>query len=390
MPTKDGRLRPAGIRTRQFDRYFHNDLYRNRFRAHLTWISTTDRDSARYGDRTMTTQTTGILRNASASAALFCAFALLPLSGCKKPVDDATLTKNVQTALAADDAIKQQPVQVAVQSGVVTLSGNVSDDTASAVAAQDAAKVAEVKEVVNNLAIDGVQVAPTVVTPAAPTTPRQTTPAERTAIAQNQPLPPPPPNNPPPPAPTYRDVAIPAGTAIPTRITQTLDSAVTQAGAPFNGVVTREVVVDGAVVIPAGSAVSGTVVAAKDATHFKGSSLLSIQLTALRRHGKLISISTDAYSVEGKGRGKNTALKVGGGAAIGAVLGGIFGGGKGAAIGAAAGGGGGAVVQGVTKGQQVQIPSESVIRFRLTNSITVRTSETPSNYEPAQPGLQTR
>ena len=205
----------------------------------------------------MTTQTTGILRNASASAALFCAFALLPLSGCKKPVDDATLTQNVQAALAADNAIKQQPVQVAVQSGVVTLSGNVSDDTASSVAAQDAAKVSDVKEVVNNLTIAGVQVAPTVVTPAAPTVPRQTTTAERTAIAHKQPLPPPPPNIPPPPAPAFHDVAIPAGTAIPIRITQTLDSATTQEGTPFNGVVTREVDVNGYVVIPAGSAVSG-------------------------------------------------------------------------------------------------------------------------------------
>ena len=139
----------------------------------------------------MTTRTTGILQNAAASATLFCAFVLLPLSGCKKPIDDATLTTNVQAALAADAAIKQQPVQVAVQNGIVTLSGNVSDDTASSVAAQDAAKVEGVKEVANNLEVAGVQVAPTVVTPAAPTTPRQTTPAERQAIATRQPLPPP-------------------------------------------------------------------------------------------------------------------------------------------------------------------------------------------------------
>ena len=338
----------------------------------------------------MTIRTTGILQNAAASATLICAFVHLPLSGCKKPNDDATLTTNVQAALAADAAIKQQPIQVAVQGGIVTLSGNVSDDTASSVAAQDAAKVEGVKEVANNLEVAGVQVAPTVVTPAAPTTPRPTTPAERRAIATKQPLPPPVPNTPPPPAPTYHDVTVPSGTAIPIRITQTLDSATTQTGTPFNGVVTREVIVDGFVVIPAGSAVSGSVVEAKDATHFKGSSLLSIQLTALRRHGNLIPISTDAYTVAGKGRGANTAAKVGGGAAIGAVLGGIFGGGKGAAIGAAAGGGGGAILQGATRGQQVQIPSESVIRFRLENSFTVHTSEAPSNYEPTtDPTLQT-
>ena len=68
---------------------------------------------------------------------------------------------------------------------------------------------------------------------------------------------------------------------------------------------------------------------------------------------------------------------------MGAVLGGIFGRGKGAGIGALAGGGGGAAVQGFTRGQQVEIASESMIRFRLLHSLTVRSSEIPSGYEPA-------
>ncbi len=315
-----------------------------------------------------------------ARLALFAAVPLL-ISGCHKTVDDATLTANVHNALASDASISHQPVQVAVQNGVVTLTGNVSDDTASSVAAQDAAKVQGVKEVVNDLTIAGIAVAPTVTSPSAPSNPRPTTSQERQAIAQHQPLPAPQSAPPPPPAPTYRTVTVPAGTSIPVRITETLDSGTTQTGTRFNGVVAREVVHDGAVVIPAGSAVSGRVVEAKDAGHFKGNSALSIELTAVRRHGDLIPITTEPYTVEGKGRGKNTAEKVGGGAAVGAILGGILGGGKGAAIGAAAGGGGGAALQGFTRGQQVQISSESLIRFRLANSFSVRTSESPSNYD---------
>ena len=309
--------------------------------------------------------------------------------GCNKPIDDATLLTNVQAAIAKDSAISQQPIQVAVASGVVTLTGNVTDDTASAVAAQDAAEVKGVKQVVKGMTIAGIAVAPTVVSPSAPTVARSTTRDERTRIARHEPLPPPPPDAPAPPQPTFRDVTVPAGTTLRMRITQNLDSETTQSGTPFSGVVTHEVVVDGLVAIPAGSAVSGTVVDAKDATHFKGSSLLSIQLTSIRRHGQNIPITTDPYVVAGKGRGVNTAEKVGGGAAIGAVLGGIFGGGKGAAIGAAAGGGGGAVVQGVTRGQQVSIPSESVIPFRLESSFSVHTAEIPSDDEPSN-GLQPR
>lgn len=310
-------------------------------------------------------------------------------AGCNKPVDDATLTTNVQAALSKDTAINQQPIQVAVASGVVTLTGNVSDDTASAVAAQDAAEVKGVKQVVKDMTVAGIAVAPTVTLPTAPTVARPTTRQERVAIEHHQTLPPPPVDAPAPPQPVFRDVSVPAGTRIDMRITQTLDSETTQPGTPFSGVVTHEVVSDGLVVIPAGSGVTGTVVDAKDAAHFKGSSLLSLQLTSVRRHGTNIAITTDPYVLEGKGRGGNTAAKVGGGAAIGAVLGGIFGGGKGAAIGAAAGGGGGAVVQGVTRGQQVTVPSESVVPFRLANSFSVRTAEMPDEDNPSQ-GLQPR
>lgn len=315
----------------------------------------------------------------------------LLLAGCKqKPIDDATLTQNVQNAISHDPSIAQQPVQVAVQQGVVTLTGNVSDDTASSVAAEDAARVKGVKEVVNDLEVAGIAVAPTVTSPNAPTNPRPTTASEQQTIATQKTLPPPPNGEvaPAPPAPTYRDVTVPEGKEILVRITETLNSDHTQTGTPFNGVVRRDVISDGMVVLPAGSPVSGRVVDAKDAGHFKGRSLLSIELTAVRRHGTLISIATDPYTIEGHSRGRSSVEKIGGGAAIGAVLGGIFGGGKGAAIGSLAGGGGGAAYQGLSHVKQVTIPSESVIPFRVARPFTVRTAEIPS--EPPPPSLQQR
>ena len=319
-------------------------------------------------------------RYAVASTAIL----LAGLAGCKstpKVVDDATLAANVHTALTSDSTIASQPIQSSVQNGTVTLNGNVSDDTARLVAAEDAAKVTGVRTVVNNLTIQGVQLPPTITTAEAPTAPRVATKQERQIIARHEPLPTPPPapvSSPapsapaPPPAPVYRDITVPAGTGISVRITQTLDSESTQEGASFSGVVTSSVIVDGETAIPAGSGVSGRVVGAHEAGHYKGNSMLSIELTSISRRGQRIAVNSEPYTVEGKGRGKNTAAKVGGGAAVGAILGGILGGGKGAAIGAGVGGGGGAVLNGVTRGQQVQINSESVIRFRLSNSFSVR------------------
>lgn len=333
-----------------------------------------------------------------ASTAALTAALALTLSGCKTTVDDPTLQKNVAAALAADPSISKQSITTTVVNGQVTLTGSVTDDTAVSVAANDAARVKGVKQVITQMTVAGVQLAPTVTAPvagtsAAPVT-RVATKQERVIIAQKQPLPPPPPpaSSAPvaPPQPVYHDITLPAGATIPMRITQSLDSETTQPGQPFNGVVTNDVSANGYVVIPRGSAVSGRVLDAKDAGHFKGSSLLSIQLTAVRRHGTLIAINTEPYVVEGKGRGKNTAVKVGGGAAIGAILGGVLGGGKGAGIGALAGGGGGAALNGFTRGEQVQITSESIVRFRLADAITVRTTEEAVDEDPYTPGLQTR
>ena len=360
-------------------------------------------------------------RRAPALVVLSTGLLLLPFTGCKSATDDATLDKNVHTALSGDPVIAQQPVQVAVQNGVVTLNGNVTDPTARNVAAQDAARVQGVKEVVNNLTVQGVATTPTVTSSAAPDNPAPATPAQQQALVEHRPAPPshgpaprptaaplppppaerpapvvtaPPPPPPPPPAPVVHTVHIPDGTTLPVRVTETLDSATTQPGQAFNGVLARDVVADGYTVLPAGSPVSGRVVDARDAGHFKGQSLLSVELTSVRRHGEAIPIHTDPYSVEGKGRGTNTAEKVGGGAAVGAILGGIFGGGKGAAIGAAAGGGAGAGVQGMTRGQQVQIPSESIVRFRLTNGFAVKTTDAASaprdREDTGNPELQPR
>jgi hypothetical protein len=338
------------------------------------------------------------------AAAVFAATTLLAFTGCKKTVDDGTLTTNVKAALSADQVIAHQPVQVAVQNGVVTLTGNVTDETASMVAAQDSSQVTGVKEVVNSLTVAGLAVTPTITTPVTTQTtnvqstasklvgPAPTRPAtlgERVAIKQHQPLPPPPENAPPPPPPPVHTVTVPVGYDVRIRITESFDSATAEPGTPFSGVVLRPVVVNGYVAIPAGASVYGTLTDAKDATHFKGSSLLVLRLDSIRRHGERISVSAEPYVVQGKGRGVNSAEKIGGGAAVGAILGGIFGGGKGAAIGAAAGGGGGAALQGFTKGQQVSIPSETVLPFHLTAPITVQTSE-QAEPDAGEPGLQQR
>ncbi|QNI36178.1 BON domain-containing protein [Edaphobacter albus] len=334
----------------------------------------------------------------------------LALAGCKSTtpaapaVDDASLTNAVQGRLSGDSALASEPIQAGVQNGIVTLNGTVSSEAARSLAAADAAQVSGIKTVVNNLSVQAP--APVAETPAPPPVmePRSRRPApkpverqrsapapiERPQVAQTAPpptpAPAPAPVPAPPPPPAFKNVTVPSGTTIPVRITQTLSSANAQVGQTFSGTVATDIMADGLVAIRQGTGVSGRVSAVQEAAHYKGNSLLSIELVSLDRRGDSLAVSTQPYSVEGKGRGKNTAAKVGGGAAIGAIIGAIAGGGKGAAIGSAAGAGIGAGANTVTRGEQVQIPSESLVNFSLTNTISIRvpTSDTLSTHGSGQ------
>jgi hypothetical protein len=325
-------------------------------------------------------------------------------AGCKgnpalPPPDDATLTHAIQNKIATDGAISSEPIQASVQNSIATLNGTVSSDAARSLAANDAAQIPGIKTVINNLTVQPppavAQLPPPAPRPVRPERAERHKPSTRGTTDASVPPPPPPmqgapapssaaavppPPPPPPPPPAFHTITLPPDTVLPVRLNQTLDSATTQTGDVFNGVIASDVIVDNLVVLPQGTPVSGRVVAVQEAAHFKGNSLLTIELTTLDHHGEHIALTTDSFSKAGSGRGKNTAEKVGGGAAVGAILGGILGGGKGAAIGAAAGGGAGAGVNAATRGQQVQIPAETLVRFHLTNSIALRVSTSGASH----------
>jgi hypothetical protein len=296
------------------------------------------------------------------------------------PPDDTQIGTAIQAKITAESALSGQPIQVNVVNGVATLNGKVDNDASRALAAADSASVDGVRTVVNNLVVAPVRAAK--VAPerrrreVAQVAPPPPPPSAEVAPPPQAVAPPPPPPPPPPPAPVVKTVTLAAGTVIPIRMTDTLDSQTTQPNSVFHGSLAADLIVDGMVVARSGASVQGRVISAKDAAHFSGSSELSIELTRIDTVDHPMDVVTDAFTKQGNGRGKNTALKTGGGAAVGAILGGILGGGKGAAIGAASGGGLGAGANAVTRGQQVQIPTETLVSFHLSSPIAVTTSKT--------------
>ncbi len=190
------------------------------------------------------------------------------------------------------------------------------------------------------------------------------------AAAEQQPAPAPAAQAAPAPPPAPKRVTVPSGTSIAIRLLDPIDSEKAQPGQTFRATLDAPLPSDGDAV-PSGYDVKGHVENVKSAGKFAGQSLLVLQLDSISVGGKSYFIDADPYRRQGKNRTTNTAEKVGGGAVVGAILGGIIGGGKGAGIGAAAGGGVGGGVQAAGKGQQIQLPSETVLNFTLRNPLTV-------------------
>jgi hypothetical protein len=170
-------------------------------------------------------------------------------------------------------------------------------------------------------------------------------------------------------------VTIPAGQPILVRMIDSVDSSKNHVGDIFHASLETDLTVNGALVARKGTDVYGRLAEAKEAGHISGSSELQLELTRMVIDGRDYPVVSSDYTLQGKGRGSNTAKKVGGGAALGAIIGAVAGGGKGAAIGAGVGAGAGGAVQVLTRGQQVKVPSETLLEFRLQQPATVTVAQ---------------
>ena len=166
-------------------------------------------------------------------------------------------------------------------------------------------------------------------------------------------------------------LTVPAGTRVLVRMIDGIDSTTNRVGDQFHASLESPITVGDTVVAPKGADVVGRLGQAKSAGQISGRSELRLELTGITINAQLHSIVTGSYDVAGKSRGKQSAERIGGGAAIGAVIGAIAGGGKGAAIGAGVGAGAGTAVQIVTHGEQVKVPSETLLEFSLDQPFSV-------------------
>ena len=166
-------------------------------------------------------------------------------------------------------------------------------------------------------------------------------------------------------------VTIPAGTVVTVRTSQALSSKTSQAGEAFTATVAQPVNVGGSVLIPDGAKAMGVVVTAHPLGRFKGGALLQVRLSSIEIAGQSVAVDSSSVARSEKGKGKRSAVLIGGGAGLGAIIGGLAGGGKGAAIGALAGGGAGTAGTAFTGNKDITIPAEYALSFKLLKAVTI-------------------
>ena len=171
------------------------------------------------------------------------------------------------------------------------------------------------------------------------------------------------------------EVTIPAGQSLLIRMIDGVDSSKNHVGDIFHASLETDLTIGNTIVARKGTDVYGRLAESQKSGTFTGHSELQLELTRLVIDGKDYPVVSSDYTLQGKGQGSSTAKRAGVGAVAGTIIGAIAGGGKGAAIGAGAGGAVGAGTKVLTKGDQVKVPSETVLEFRLQQPATVAATQ---------------
>ncbi len=172
----------------------------------------------------------------------------------------------------------------------------------------------------------------------------------------------------------YGPTVLPAGTTLSIRTNENIKTS--HPGSSYSAEIAEDVMgPNGQLLIPRGSPARLTVVSTGKST--LGGNDLALALQSINVNGRNYRVVSNTTSGGAGGTGigvnKRTGEYVGGGAVLGTLLGAIAGGGKGAAIGAIVGGAGGAGAEVLTKGKQVNVPAETVLKFHLDQPIQLTT-----------------
>jgi hypothetical protein len=174
------------------------------------------------------------------------------------------------------------------------------------------------------------------------------------------------------PMPQFDDLVVTADSVIGLQIETPATSERARVEDRIEARVTRDVLVDGRVAVPAGTRVVGSVTQVERGGKIKERARLGVRFhTLVLADGSRLNIQTETLFREGESPAKDSTAKIGGAAAGGAVLGAILGGTRGAVLGGAAGAAGGTAATMAGDRNAATLPAGATVTVRLTAPVTV-------------------
>jgi len=156
---------------------------------------------------------------------------------------------------------------------------------------------------------------------------------------------------------TNNPVTISAGTAITIRMAESVDTRNNKTGQRFTAVLEANLMSGDIVVAKKGSKVYGVLTHVKKSRRLAGTASMVLELTDIAINDVMVAIKTQPVSGEGENTAKSTVGKTARAAAIGGLIDGSDGAKTGAKVGV------GAAI--LTKGNDIQIPKDSLLDFIL-------------------------
>jgi hypothetical protein len=177
---------------------------------------------------------------------------------------------------------------------------------------------------------------------------------------------------------------VPAGTALMVKLETTLATFSNKPGDPFEGRLTRAVVLDGKTVIPAGATLEGRVTKVAEPRRIAGKPTIGIAPeTLVLPGGERISldatlVDTDIKGTDvnqegefkGSGHDRRDEMEAGGGTAGGMLIGGLIGGPPGVLIGGAVGAGS-TGAHWLSKHHSATLPAGTTLTIELNRPLTM-------------------
>ena len=168
------------------------------------------------------------------------------------------------------------------------------------------------------------------------------------------------------------ELVVPAGTVLGIRLNTAVTSENAEVEDRVEGTVTRDVVANGHIAIPSGTRVLGSVNEVTRGGKFKERARIGVRFhTLVLADGTRETMRVDAVVREGDSPVRESAAKIGIGAAGGAIVGGIMGGKKGALLGGAAGAGAGAATVAAGDRSIAAIATGTPLSIRLDAPVKV-------------------